>query len=98
MASEVRQATAEDLGPGGERRRDFLYVATAAFAGAVAWLNLDGNDNSPRQFGRYLLISSSRGFLPANLQGLWNDSNTYVGTSNADVTLPVLGLLTLNSG
>lgn len=27
------------------------------------------------QFGRYLLISSSRkGFLPANLQGLWNDS------------------------
>ena len=29
------------------------------------------------QFGRYLLISSSRpGSLPANLQGLWNDSNT----------------------
>jgi alpha-L-fucosidase 2 len=28
------------------------------------------------QFGRYLLISSSRpGSLPANLQGLWNDSN-----------------------
>jgi alpha-L-fucosidase 2 len=27
------------------------------------------------QFGRYLLLSSSRGFLPANLQGLWNDSN-----------------------
>lgn len=27
------------------------------------------------QFGRYLLISSSRGFLPANLQGLWNESN-----------------------
>ncbi|MCU0781022.1 MAG: glycoside hydrolase family 95 protein, partial [Akkermansiaceae bacterium] len=27
------------------------------------------------QYGRYLLISSSRGFLPANLQGLWNDSN-----------------------
>ena len=26
-------------------------------------------------FGRYLLISSSRGSLPANLQGLWNDSN-----------------------
>lgn len=25
------------------------------------------------QFGRYLLISSSRGPLPANLQGLWND-------------------------
>jgi alpha-L-fucosidase 2 len=28
------------------------------------------------QFGRYLLISCSRpGFLPANLQGVWNDSN-----------------------
>jgi alpha-L-fucosidase 2 len=26
-------------------------------------------------FGRYLIISSSRGPLPANLQGLWNDSN-----------------------
>ena len=29
------------------------------------------------QYGRYLLINSSRkGGLPANLQGLWNDSNT----------------------
>jgi alpha-L-fucosidase 2 len=28
------------------------------------------------QFGRYLLISSSRGSQPANLQGVWNDSNT----------------------
>ncbi len=28
------------------------------------------------QYGRYLLISSSIGPLPANLQGLWNDSNT----------------------
>lgn len=27
------------------------------------------------QFGRYLLLSSSRHSLPANLQGLWNDSN-----------------------
>ncbi len=26
-------------------------------------------------YSRYLLISSSRGSLPANLQGLWNDSN-----------------------
>jgi alpha-L-fucosidase 2 len=26
------------------------------------------------QFGRYLLISSSRGSLPSNRQGLWNDS------------------------
>ena len=29
------------------------------------------------QYGRYLMISSSRGLpLPSNLQGLWNDSNT----------------------
>jgi alpha-L-fucosidase 2 len=28
------------------------------------------------QFGRYLLVSSSRDALPANLQGLWNDSPT----------------------
>ncbi len=29
------------------------------------------------QYGRYLLVSSSRpGGLPANLQGLWNDSNS----------------------
>ncbi len=27
------------------------------------------------QYGRYLLLASSRGALPANLQGLWNDSN-----------------------
>jgi alpha-L-fucosidase 2 len=28
------------------------------------------------QFGRYLLMASSRGSLPANLQGLWNNSLT----------------------
>jgi len=27
------------------------------------------------QYARYLMISSSRGTLPANLQGLWNNSN-----------------------
>lgn len=27
------------------------------------------------QFGRYMMISSSRDSLPANLQGLWNDNN-----------------------
>ncbi|MEI7902741.1 MAG: glycoside hydrolase family 95 protein, partial [bacterium] len=27
------------------------------------------------QYGRYLLLGSSRGALPANLQGLWNHSN-----------------------
>lgn len=37
----------------------------------------DGNDPELEalyfQFGRYLLVSSSRDSLPANLQGLWND-------------------------
>jgi len=39
-------------------------------------LEIDGQDEIVRffQFGRYLLISSSRpGSLPANLQGVWND-------------------------
>ena len=34
-----------------------------------------GLENLFVQFGRYLLISCSRDLLPANLQGLWNDSN-----------------------
>jgi alpha-L-fucosidase 2 len=34
------------------------------------------------QYGRYLLMSSSRGPLPANLQGLWN--NSYTPPWNAD--------------
>ena len=28
------------------------------------------------QYGRYLTLSSSRGALPSNLQGIWNNSNT----------------------
>ena len=40
----------------------------------------DGNDPELEadffQFGRYLLISCSRDSLPANLQGLWNASNS----------------------
>lgn len=32
----------------------------AAFVGAVAWLNLDDNDNSPRQLGRYLVNALHR--------------------------------------
>lgn len=35
------------------------------------------------QYGRYLLLASSReGALPANLQGIWNDSNTPVWQSD----------------
>jgi ubiquinol-cytochrome c reductase iron-sulfur subunit len=41
MASEARVSGPEVLPPEGERRRDFIYVATGAFAavgaGAVAW-------------------------------------------------------------
>ena len=46
----------------------------------LAAFTRDGNDPELEalyfQFGRYLLISSSRDSLPANLQGLWNASNT----------------------
>ncbi|MCO5951188.1 glycoside hydrolase family 95 protein [Mucilaginibacter flavidus] len=39
--------------------------------------NDPGLEEAMFQYGRYLLISSSRpGGLPANLQGLWNNSNT----------------------
>jgi len=34
------------------------------------------------QYGRYLLIASSRNALPANLQGLWNDSNSPAWSSD----------------
>jgi autotransporter-associated beta strand protein len=36
------------------------------------------------QYGRYLMISSSRGGLPMNLQGLWNDNNNPSWTSWGD--------------
>jgi alpha-L-fucosidase 2 len=40
------------------------------------------------QFGRYLMISSSRpGGQPANLQGLWNDSNTPAWDSKYTVNI-----------
>ncbi len=46
----------------------------------IATYTAEGNDPGLEaqffQFGRYLLISSSRDSLPANLQGLWNNSLT----------------------
>ena len=42
------------------------------------------------QFGRYLLISCSRsGSLPANLQGVWNDSNlpAWAGDYHSNINL-----------
>ena len=46
----------------------------------IAAYTAQGNDPELEalyfQFGRYLLISSSRDSLPANLQGLWNRSKT----------------------
>jgi alpha-L-fucosidase 2 len=42
------------------------------------------------QYGRYLLIGCSRpGSLPANLQGLWNDSNTPPWSSDYHVNINV---------
>ncbi len=46
----------------------------------IAAYTKDGNDPGLEaqffQYGRYLLLSCSRDSLPANLQGLWNDSLT----------------------
>ncbi|HVT80717.1 MAG TPA: glycoside hydrolase family 95 protein [Phycisphaerae bacterium] len=45
----------------------------------AAYLNAKSDpeyENLFFQYGRYLLIASSRGGMPANLQGLWNNSNT----------------------
>ncbi len=63
-----------DLGRSpGERRA----LATDA---RLAAYTRDGGDPELEalyfQYGRYLLVSSSRDALPANLQGLWNDSLT----------------------
>lgn len=44
--------------------------------------NYNSGDKNPAleklhfQYGRYLTIASSRNFLPSNLQGIWNNSNT----------------------
>lgn len=54
-------------------------AATAALPTAQRLAKYRKTQNDPDleetlfQFGRYLLISSSRDALPANLQGLWND-------------------------
>jgi alpha-L-fucosidase 2 len=63
---------------------DFGMAAAerARVADRQAYRGLHGARHDPEleaqffQFGRYLLISSSRGSLPANLQGLWNNSLT----------------------
>lgn len=52
------------------------------------------------QYGRYMLIASSRkGSLPANLQGVWNDSNTPVWQSDyhLDINLQMNYWLALNT-
>jgi alpha-L-fucosidase 2 len=52
----------------------------ADFSGLFNRVKIDVGDEKIEnffQFGRYLLISSSRqGSLPANLQGVWNESNS----------------------
>ncbi|MGC4016340.1 MAG: glycoside hydrolase N-terminal domain-containing protein [Luteolibacter sp.] len=40
-------------------------------------------------YGRYLLISSSRDLLPANLQGLWNDSNKPAWNSDYHININI---------
>jgi alpha-L-fucosidase 2 len=63
-----------DLGPSSEEQRRLSTNVRKAKANVTADPELEA---LLFQFGRYLLISSSRpGGLPANLQGLWNDTNT----------------------
>ena len=63
-----------DLGPSEAARRALSTDAR------IATYTAEGKDPELEalyfQFGRYLLISSSRDSLPANLQGLWNRSTT----------------------
>lgn len=63
-----------DLGPSPVERRALPTDAR------LAAYTRDGDDPELEalffQYGRYLLVSSSRGPLPANLQGLWNNSLT----------------------
>lgn len=63
-----------DLGPTAPARRDLPTDQRLA-----AYTTQGGDPELEAlhfQFGRYLLISSSRDSLPANLQGLWNNSLT----------------------
>ncbi len=63
-----------DLGASAPERRALPTDAR------IAAYTRDGSDPELEalyvQYGRYLLIGSSRDSLPANLQGLWNDSLT----------------------
>ncbi len=63
-----------DLGPSPAARRALTTDARLA-----AYTRRGGDPGLEAlyfQYGRYLLVSSSRDALPANLQGLWNDSLT----------------------
>lgn len=63
-----------DLGPSPAARRALTTDARLA-----AYTRQGGDPELEAlyfQYGRYLLVSSSRDALPANLQGLWNDSLT----------------------
>jgi alpha-L-fucosidase 2 len=63
-----------DLGPTGEARR---RLPTDERLRAYTEQGRDPELEAQFfQYGRYLLASSSRGSLPANLQGLWNNSLT----------------------
>ncbi|HYO09677.1 MAG TPA: glycoside hydrolase family 95 protein [Tepidisphaeraceae bacterium] len=63
-----------DVGASSPEQRAMLTPARKAAAATTGDPELEA---LLFQYGRYLLISSSRpGDLPANLQGIWNDSNS----------------------
>ena len=72
--SGLMQRVALDLGEAGAARR-----ALPTDARILAYTKQGADPELEAQYfqyGRYLLASSSRGSLPANLQGLWNNSLT----------------------
>lgn len=73
-----------DLGVADSRNTDEILNAAASSEDNTAMVNLVFN------YGRYLLISSSRaGTQPANLQGIWNDKLTAPWRSNYTTNINV---------
>ncbi|WP_051969205.1 glycosyl hydrolase family 95 catalytic domain-containing protein [Kitasatospora azatica] len=72
----LQQAMTVDLGASSAAQRAMdtpTRLAARAAAGAAPDPELEAGY---LQFGRYLMISGSRGSLPVNLQGLWIDTNS----------------------
>ena len=78
-AGLVKKAAISDIEKNGNKSWNELFAEHTADYRALydrVKLEIEGDEDSVRffNFGRYLLIASSRpGSLPANLQGIWNE-------------------------